>query len=515
MTNDKLRYLKRLVDKLSANEKAVLQDYLSSFDTRGKNYQPKTLSLLHLLMENEDLKAILQKMPKALDTKSESAMRMVAHRLKEKIGESLLLDINVNRDGSYEDIFKAKVDVCKKKQVSEIYRSRGLDAEKEQLYGKIISVSKKYELYPELIEALLLKQEHISLTKGRKQFEAIEEDLAEAEKCRVAAINAKKAYYRTIQQYAFEGHNRNTPSEEYLSELEQEITRLKNDFQSTGSANVGYYLYMLQIEYYQVQKNHKKASEFCLHTVEIVRNTPAIYHKRRLGLSYLNLCQNEIFNHYFDYARGFVVEAKKCFIQGSANYNLALELEFYAYFYDEKLDLAEQALEHLIYDPELEQSEFRLAWRHYLLACVNFAQNQYKVATDHLNETKALNKDRVGWNLGVRTLAIMTAIEQEHFDHADSMIISMQQFIKQALKGEALRKRDEHILNLLIELRKNSYDFEAAVAKKTNLLPALKSENPDFCWYVQSPELIVFHTWFESKLLNQEYTPSYSKHKTF
>jgi hypothetical protein len=300
-----------------------------------------------------------------------------------------------------------------------------------------------------------------------------------------------------------------------VAQLEAEIATLRNDFEQTSAGMVGYYLYLLQTEFFQVQREYAKASEYCLRIVEVVRNNPAVYHKRRLGISYLNLSQNEIFNHYFDYSLGFAKEARKYFEPGTVNHNLGLELEFYAHFYDGNVDLAQLALEDLVYDPEAEQSEFRLAWRHYLMACTQFVQKHYKVANDHLNETKALNKDKVGWNLGVRTLTIMTAIEQEHFDYADTLIVSMQQFVKQALKGTALRQRDETILELLLELRKHSYDFEAAISKKQNLLPALCSDNLELSWQTQSPELIIFHKWFESKLNEQEFVPDYSKEHVY
>lgn len=514
MKSEKLRYLKRIVSRLTANEKDLIHRYLGCFDTRGGSHRPKTLSLFELLVKHDDLKTILKKMPKALDTDSENAMRMIAHRLKEKIGECLLLDINVNREGAYEDVFKVKVDIAKKKQVSEIYRSRGLDHEKEQLYSKIIISARKYELFPELIETLLLKQEHVGLRFGRKQFDALEDELTMADQSNRAVINAKKAYYRTVQQFAFEGLNRNTPNA-YIAQLKAEIDRLKHDFEHTSAGMVGYYLYLLQTEFFQVQRDFAKASEYCLRIVDVVRNNPAVYHKRRLGISYLNLSQNEIFNHYFDYSLGFAKEARKYFEPGTSNYNLGLELEFYAHFYDGNPELAELALEELVYESDSEQSEYRLAWRHYLMACSQFVQKRYKLVNDHLNETKALNKDKIGWNLGVRTLTIITAIEQENFDYADTLIISMQQFVKQALKGTALRSRDEVVLKLLIELRKHSYDFKAAVSKKTDLLAALASDNPEYSWQTQSPELIIFHKWFESKLAQEEYVPDYSKENVF
>lgn len=509
MKSEKIRNLKRIIDALTPNEQGVIQDYLGCFDTRGDGYTPKTLLLYELFLAHDDIGDIIRRIPRVLKTDSESAMRMVAHRLKEKIGECLLLDVNINREGSYEDVTKARFDIAKKKMVSEIFRSRGLDKEKEQIYAKLIPVARKYELFSELVELLILKQEHVGLKHGPKQFNALEADIEFAEECRRAAINAKKAYYKAIQKYSFEGGKLNNL--DYSKVLREEISQLKKDFEHTSSAIVGFYLYQLQIEYHQLIQDFSKASEYCLHVVEVVRNNAAIYHKRRLGIAYLNLSQNEIFNHYFDYALGFAKDAKKHFEAGTGNFNLAIELEFYAHFYDGNLTEAEKCLESLILSPEAEQSEFRLAWRNYLMACVHFVNKRHKMVIEHLNETKALNKDKVGWNLGVRALSIMNSVELEHFDNADSMIISMQQFMKQGLKGVALRERDETILQVLLELRRYSYDFQKVVDKKPELLEALNSDSDSLSWQVQSPELIIFHKWFESKLQHQDYVPDYRK----
>jgi len=295
--------------------------------------------------------------------------------------------------------------------------------------------------------------------------------------------------------------------------LEEEVEQLKHDFEDTASAIVGFYYYLIQIEYFQVQHRYDKASEYCLHLVDIVRNNPSVYRKRRLGIAYLNLSQNEIFNYYFDYSIGFAREAQKCFSHYTINHNLAIELEFYAHFYAGNMEEAERTANRLVYDEETEQSEFRFAWRNYLLACVHFVQGSYSKLHLALNETRKINKDKVGWNLGVRTLSILVAIEQEAFDSADSQILSMQQFMKQALKGQTLRERDHIILKLLLALRREGYQFSPVAAQCADLLTAISTEDSesDASWQVQSPELIVFHKWFESQLNSTSYTPNYSR----
>ena len=512
MKEDKLRYIQRMARRLSPHEVETLRRFLTAFETRGESHIPKTLTLLNLLLSHDDVNEIMPRLKKALDASSDDAVRMIAHRLKEKIGESLILDINANRGDGYDDIIKAEIEVTKKKQVAAIYRTRGLESEVEHLYARIITLGKKYELYNDLIEVLLAKQGLLGMKHGPKKFFEMEQEIEYYECCRTAATNAKKAYYRTIRSYAFKGLNRNDPSEDYLTSLDSEITVLKKDFEETSSAIVGFYYYLLQIEFFQIRKRYDKASEYCLHLVDIVRNNASVYMKRRLGIAYLNLSQNEIFNYYFDYSIGFAKEAQKCFNPHATNHNLAIELEFYANYYAGRMDEAEQSISRLVEDTESEQSEFRRSWRQYLMACVQFVRQDYRAVNLALNETKKINKDKIGWNLGVRVLSIVTAIEQENHDFADSQILSMQQFMRQSLKGTPLRARDEAVLKILLALRRESYNFVEVGEKNQETLEQLsRDEDADYSWEVQSPELIVFHKWFESKSHDTVYEPLYTR----
>lgn len=515
MKSDKIRYLKRIVDHLNPNELEVLREYLSCFDTRGGSYVPKTLLLLEHLIENDELDVIIRKLPKVLETKSEAAIRMVAHRLKEKIGESILLDINVGRDDAYDDTRRHKIEVSKKILLSEVYRSRGLLHEVDQLYSRGITIAKKFELYDQLIEILNYRQGLTGLQHGREKFDAFEEEIQFYEACRSAAQYARKVYYKIILSYGFKGLNRRKTDHEFVDFLTEELETLQEKFDHTSSATVGHYMYMMRIELAQNKNDFTTASEWCLRHVELMKNNPSIYQRNRMGAAYQNLSQNEIYNYYFDYALGFAKESQKFYSSGSPNYALGVELEFYANFYAGNIADAESCLERITKSGDIEQWEFRKAWRQYLLACTNFVQGQYKSATNLLNETKALNKDKSGWNLGVRLLSIMNAIEQDQLDYADNLIVSMQQFMKQALKGTAIRKRDEVILKLLLELRRQGYDFENALAKQPELMTQLQSDDEELSWLINSPELIAFHQWFESKLKQTEFKPVYSKESLF
>ena len=509
MREETLQHLKHIVNALNKNEREVIVEYLKAFDTRSGGYKPKTLIILDLLLKNDDLSKVSKYLKKKFGAKSEDALRMMMFRLKEKIGESLVLDVNIMREGIYSELSQARANVAKKKIIALIYTSRGIAHETLELYDKIISLAKKFEFYNELIEVLMYKQQHQGIREGKKAYNKFTEEIEFYEKSRRAANDAVKAYYEVSLNWGFKGLNRNIPDPGYTIFLEEKLSKLKKDFEETSSAQVGYYYYTISVEYNQVLHFGKKASEYCNYLVDLVKNNPSINLKIRLGTVYLNYSQNELFNYEFDSALVNALEGKKCFNEGTYNYNNSLELEFYANVYSGNMKNATTTIETLIQNTKTDRSEFSTAKRNYLLACTYFAQKQFIKANRTLQFTSSAEKDKEGWNIGMRIFNIMNTVENSQYDQADLLIMNLRQFIKEALKLKFVPERDKIILEILLELRKQGYDFEKIIKTKHQQLEQLANAKGNHSWQIQSPELIVFHRWVVAKAKEKFYEPVY------
>jgi hypothetical protein len=255
----------------------------------------------------------------------------------------------------------------------------------------------------------------------------------------------------------------------------------------------------------------KRASEFCNYLVELVKNNPSINLKIRLGTAYLNYSQNELFNYEFNTALENAKLGTKCFKTGSFNYNNGLELEFWANFYHGKVNDAATVMETLIQSAKTERNEFELAKRNYLLACTYFAQKQFIKANRTLQFTSSAEKDKEGWNIGMRIFNIMNTVENTQYDQADLLIMNLRQFMKEALKLKFVPERDKIILYILLELRKQGYDFEKVFKTKHQQLEQLANAKGNRVWEIQSPELIVFHRWVAAKAHKNFYEPVYKQ----
>lgn len=509
-----LEHLRSIQFMMDKNEWAALRNYLNCFESRKKGHKPKSVILYDLLHKYEDdekvLRLLKQKIP------SEDARRMVIGRLREKMLASLSLDVNLARPDNYDEQGQALFSVVLGKVQGRLLIARGQRETGFFVLERSIAKAKHYELYDDLIDMLAVARQYIKAYTGRDEaFYDIVDEIESFSKCRDAANLAKQYFEETTMRYGFKGLSRLPADPKQLDFLKERIDNLKEAFEQTGSATVGYYYYFLLVEYYQLQNNLTEASESLSKLALMLEKNPSIKRKVRLASVHLNLGANELWLHRFSEAQREFETSLTYVRENTRNYTVIVELLFYSLFYAGKMKEAEAALETIVDSKFVDQSDFRKAVRSYLLACVSFAQGEFRKVNLRLANSHNIGKDKEGWNIGSRVLSIMLAIERENFDHADSQIVNLRQFMREGVKDAEVRKRDRLILEMLVELRKNSYDFQATAEAKPELLQQLYQDNIETGWLLQTPEMICFHTWFYDKMVDRPYQAIYSREHIF
>lgn len=499
---------------MDKNERTVLRNYLTAFESRKKGHKPKTLILLDLIEKYTDDEKVVTLLKKKV--LQEDARRMVVNRLREKMLASLMLDVNLNREETYDEQARALASVVKGKLQGRLLIARGRRDIGFQVLDRSIQLAKQFELYDDLVDMLGVERQFIKAWKGTDDaFYSVDNEIKNYALCRDAVNLAKKYYEEITMRYGFKGLNRTKPDFEQLAYLKTRSEELHAVFEQTSSATVGYYYYYVLIEYCQVQSKLNEASQHLNSLAQMVENNPSINRRVRLATVYGNLGANELWMHHFVEAESYLKRSLEYLRPDTRNYALIVEYVFYTQFYSGNLEGAKASLESLVASKYVDQSEFRKAVRNYLLACVAFGLGQFKQVNKYLSGSQGIGKDKEGWNFGSRMLSIMLAIEQEKFDYADSLIVNLRQFVREGLKGVELRKRDTLILDMLVELRKSSYNFEDVLKSKPQLLDALYKEDIETGWILQTPEMICFHTWFSDKRSNQAYCPIFTKEHLF
>ena len=495
---------------MDKNERLVLRNYLTCFESRKKGHKPKSLILLDLLENYEDDQKVIMYFKKKVP--SEDARRMVISRLREKMLATLSLDINVSRDETYDEQAQALAAVTLGKLQGRILVARGQRKTGFYVLDRSIAQAKHYELYDDLVDMLSVERQYIKAWKGTdKAFYDIVEEIKTYSECRDAANLAKQYFEEITMRYGFKGLSRIPADRSQLDFLRTRIDDLRQAYEKTSSATVGYYYYFLLVEFNQLQNNLEEASEQLSQLVQILENNPAIKRKVRLASVHANLGANDLWLHRFDESRAQFETSLTYLRENTRNHAVISELLFYSLFYAGKLNEAENLLESLVDSKHVDQSDFRKAVRSYLLACVSFAKKEFRKVNLRLASSHNIGKDKEGWNIGSRYLSIMLAIERQNYDYADSLIVNLRQFIREGLKGIEVRERDKLILDILLELRKKSYDFDEVRGLKEQVLQRLYEDNAQTGWLLQTPELIAFHTWFMDKVSERDYVANYER----
>lgn len=95
----------------------------------------------------------------------------------------------------------------------------------------------------------------------------------------------------------------------------------------------------------------------------------------------------------------------------------------------------------------------------------------------------------------------------------DYDIESFRKYLERTAKQYEVRERDKLVLKVLLELVKYDYNFSLTSAVVETELEKLKSTDEQYAWNPDSPELILFHDWFDAKLLKKGYSPNFEVYR--
>jgi hypothetical protein len=509
MTPKTIARARGILFMMDTNERLVLRNYLTCFESRKKGHKPKTLMLLDLLERyKEDDKVIFLFRKKVL---TEDARRMVLARLLEKMLFSLTLDVNIAKHEIYDELAQARAKVAQGKVAAQVLIARGQRQNGIRALTHSIEIAKKFELFHDLVEMMLIYYRYPKTERGHEDSVELLNEINHASISRDAEFKARITFDEVVRQYGFKGLSRARPEVERLKFINERVAELQTAYEQTQATTIGYFHLLLLIESHQLQGQLEEATVHLKSLIRLVEDSPAIRNRVRMATAYGNLAANELWDYRYIEAEINFSRALVFLRENSRNHALISEYLFYCQFYSGQLLKAKTTLASLIVNMNIEQSEHRKAVRSYLMACIEFCLGNFSEVGRFLRAGHAISLDKEGWNVGMRILAIMNAIEQEDSDYADSLIVNLRQFVREGLRGQELRSREIHIIELLVELRKFGYDFKKTKAAKAKKLAALYNSKGDDAWQIQTPEIICFHLWFEAKISKKPYSVDYSE----
>jgi tetratricopeptide (TPR) repeat protein len=489
-----LNSVKRILNRLSEEETSTARSYLTTFGQKGK--EARAVVLFDLIAEQRaiDPSALLdaQKLElKIYGTASATNFSRLVYRLRDKILESLVLDVNSSREGVYDERTRINIEVRKCITQAQILQSRGLHDISESLLEKVIQQCKKYEILEELLLAIRLLINLRRSEDGSKFLKAWMTTYEKYDYMKTVLVKAEAQMCLVHAELDYKAGEK--AKSEWLKPI---LDEMSTDYRKTSCAHIGFNYFYLQAQYYQLLHDYEGARKALQDNLNLLETHPSIFTKIRMGNVLSNIADNDLYLHQFNRSQKTASKALLHFKETSFNHQQAIELIFYAHYYRGDYKEARETILRLL--PNAEDAGellYKQGKRFYLLACTSFMLGDYNKALQLINRIiNPIEADKEGWNAGLRILTIMTLIQLEKFDEATLKIGALKSFIDSVGK-ENFSERVLSISGLLRKLSNASFDFKIFFQKEKERIAVLSQIE----WTPKSPEMILVDQWFMAR----------------
>ena len=485
-------YLLKILRKLSRDEIKTLRQYFDFYYDLADNKPRKLLELILCKIDSVSDDKLLHIIHQSFK-KSETSN--LTSRIIQNIHESLVTEPNIRKKGTFKSYEKAYLTVSKRIMQIRVLWGKGISTKIPLMLGRIEKEAIKYELFDELIQILLLKQEYWGHRKGLAYYLSLDAEI-EKHKTTAEAIQKAKKACRMITLTNDEKGDKFS----LLQFVEQALIESKAAFTHSPSRYLFFYLGILRIEYFQQLREYEAAAEACMELATFIEENLGIFSIRRLAIAYIQVANNALFIERFDLARKYVQIAKELLPLGDFNLVVAEEIEFLACFYAHDSSSAEQVIQHLLERKPITQAPKRWHRKVFYFANLLFVKNDFKESNRLLQECGTIRNDKDGWNIGIRFLEVLNYIELQQLEIADLNHTNLKRHLYAQRRKGKVAPRWFLISNILGNLIKAGFDFSKAYEASSAQLSLLESSDQEYKWEVCTPEMIQFQSWFLRKL---------------
>ncbi len=492
--------LQSLVKSLDKQELGVLKTYLTAFSGR-KEGGTITLKLLDLLLSTKEILSDDDCSKTLYGKPKDNRFEKLKSRLKSKVLDSLINDINIDRYNDWEDIDLIAIKV--RKRLTEYFIlnfSRPSEPTLRQLLDEILLTSKKYEIYSVLIEALKQKKYNDESKKGEKYFDKLNKEIDHYNECLEGTRLANDLYYKISLKQNF---STTIEKEKFIHFLINSIEILKEKNKKISSPYVEYYLLNIEANYYIFLEDYSKAIRKCQLLEVLIKSNVSVYRKQRIGSNLFRLNQCEIYLGNYKKSIEYAKSSQKYFPANSVNYLNSKEVEFYSLFYNCDLLNSIEVSSFLTNGINDFAGKFRISKYSYFHANVLFVQGKFHETLKTLRENNSISEDKTGWDLGLRVLIILSYVELDKLDLVENALDALRKRHERSEdRDKPIRARDKIIYRILNTLVANSYNFENTMIDEAENIRLLKSTDKEYRWEHFSHELVKFHEWMDKKAMN-------------
>lgn len=504
--NEILRNTKSFFSRLRSHERKTFRRFLELHED-GSLTQSKSLKLFDLLNSNNDYteSEIQQKLYGKTNIEPRTFTKLI-ERFREKMYESNYLDVNLYREDVNSPYFMGLMEAKKLIGLSYNVAARGVsNKEMIRILKRGVSLSEKFELYDEWICFVNLKfLLNASLFPDNDPAGLLIE-MKNLQQRKNTLNEAQYFVYKLIRTF----QDQSSIRKDIRDDLFDAIEKLEHENKSLFSWNVYYNIALLKLQLIHTDEKYDDAEVLLHELITNLQSQPSLKQFTRIAEAYTNLAATQMNNFKFTDAVNSNEEALRFPGLRPSDKNYYKESLAFLNIYLGHYAKSNKALKEIIAEDLIGNTEEELSRRKYLLAATLFLQGEYKKSNFQLQDTKEIENEKEGWNIGIRLLQIFLTLETEKVDLADQRIESLRKHIERTSKMKSVRKRDVVIFRILRHLAMNGFDFKETWLDKKKDFLLLQSDKPDYKWIPRSHELIVFHQWFESKVRHKKYQPEF------
>jgi len=491
MRKNTIQSLQQIAGALGSAEAEATSAFIAGFNRKYGEYEPKTLRLFHFILDNtkalnfsdEEVKSRL------FPEMDEGTFSKLVARLKEKVFESLQLEVNLSRGNAHAPSWLARQRGKKALIAAEILSIKGLRAEADELLRKVLRDSQKFELYELAGAASRQLYIHVCAQLGSEKGEDLRQQVETYNKLACIERQVELLFY----QIGFQKENP-FKGEATFRLLAGDIKRFSTELKDIPAPGIEYLLSQLKITYWEGVGSFENQLAEAQKLRELLNLNPGVSSSLRQTNVALQAMTAALHLRDFEFAIGFGQEAMG--LTSLATYNGRKVAAYMAVVLaqNRQYGAAQTILHQILAQPLLKDQEKEYAT--YLLAYLEFLQGQYSSAKSRLKTISLLRRQKQqDWGLGIEILELQLRIELGQYDVAEGLIANLQRRIQRQGEKDKPSQRLFTLVRLLHALSMDSFQFKAFASKNAKVISLLQNSRQGYRWDPFGPELIPFETW--------------------
>lgn len=495
MKKNTAQSLRQIALSMGSAEIEATTAYIAGFNRKYGDYEPKTLKLFTYILDNTGVAFLCDSEVKsALFPKMDDATftKLIA-RLKEKVFESMQLEVNLSRGTGYAASWLARQRGRKGLISAEILSIKGLRAEADEILRRVLRDCQKFALYDLAGAASQLLYVHVCAQWGSEKGEELRQASERFNRLAYLQKRADLLFYEA-------GFKRQLSYGNALpfQRLAADIKILMKDLNGESAPGIEYVLSQLKLIYWEgVGAFEKQAKEAEL-LAELLDHFPGISSDLRRVNVALQSMTAAFHLRDFSRAEGFAELAMSKSSLSHYNGRKVAGYQALTFIQQGKFDEAGVVLTSLANQPLLRDLEREYV--QYLISYLEFCKGNTKEAKAELKGVSALRRQKQqDWIFGIEVYEIQVRIGLEQFDLAEDLIHNLKRRVERMGEKDKPNPRTFTSIRILHSLSLESFNFKSFWTKHADLVGMLKDSRLGYRWDPFGPEVFPLDEWLAER----------------